>query len=146
MNTPKNPLLYFLVLNFVLLFSLTNNINAGEAQKVGGVYKVESIEKLSDRNFQIKFLAENKTGRFDELTLHSDHVHVAVNRGDIIRVSALILSEQGAKAEVSQLVVFLPSRNGSVPVWLLSNKTTHDELKASKYLEMHTPLNDFFVL
>lgn len=117
-----------------------------EVLKVGGDYTVSAIEKLSEHAFRVEFKAVTPTGHFDTLRLESDHVHVAVRQGETLRLSAEILSEQGPIAEVAQVVLFLPSVQGRVPVWLLSNKAPAGELKATKYLEMHVPLTDYVVM
>jgi hypothetical protein len=114
--------------------------------RVGGDYNVASIEKVGDSAFAIEFKSEKPSGRFDTLRLESDHVHVAVKVGQKIRLSAEILSEKGALAEVAQVVVFLPAADSHVPVWLLSNKARNHELRATKFLEMHDPQTDFTVL
>ena len=94
----------------------------------------------------IEFKAEHPTGHFDVLKLESDHVHVAVKVGQNLRLSAEILSQSGAGAEVSQVVLFLPAPEGHVPVWLLSNKAPPGDLRATRYLEMHSPLNDYMIM
>jgi hypothetical protein len=114
--------------------------------RVGGDYSVAKIDKVGERSFVVEFKSENPTGRFDLLRLESDHVHVAVKVGQKIRLSAEILSEKDSTAEVAQVVVFLPAQDSHVPVWLLSNKATNHELRATKFLEMHDPQTDFTVL
>lgn len=114
--------------------------------RVGGDYTVSSIEKVGDHSFAVEFKSDKASGRFDTLRLESDHVHVAVKVGQKIRLSAEILTEKGAAAEVAQVVVFLPSRDSHVPVWLLSNKAPNHDLRATKFLEMHDPQTDFTVL
>ncbi len=114
--------------------------------RVGGDYNVASVAKVGDRSFVVEFKSEKPTGRFDTLRLESDHVHVAVKVGQKIRLSAEILTEKGTVAEVAQVVVFLPTHDSHVPVWLLSNKAPNHDLRATKFLEMHDPQTDFTVL
>jgi hypothetical protein len=116
------------------------------AAKVGGDYKVARVERDANGVFHIEFRASRPTGRFDLLRLESDHLHVGVKLGQTMRLSAEILSESGAAAEVSQVVMFLPGRSGRVPVWLLSRKAMGRDLRAVRYLEMHVPANDFVVM
>lgn len=123
--------------------------DSGDILRVGGDYTVTAIEKVGEKAFRVEFTADAKTGKFDVLRLDSDHVHVAVKVGQKIRLSAEILAEKGANAEVAQVVVFLPSSQGQeshVPVWLLSNKAPPRDLRAAKYLEMHVPATDFVVM
>ncbi len=114
--------------------------------RVGGNYKVEDVEKVDEKTFRITFRAATESGRFDTLILDSDHLHVAVTKGTTIRLSAEILKDNGKSAEVAQLVIFLPSKVGQTPVWLLSNKAPLRDLRATDYLKMHAPINDYFVL
>ena len=121
-------------------------VESGKALRVGGTYTVQEINKNDDRDFTIVFVSTAPSGRFDELRLDSDHVHVAVREGQEVRLSAEILQEKGSKADVAQVVLFLNGRVGRTPVWLLSNKAKHADLRGARYLEMHVPLNDYFVL
>ncbi len=114
--------------------------------RVGGNYIVKSVEQKSGNSFIVSFTAESQTGKFDELQLESDHVHVAVKVGRTIRLSAEILKANGPKAEISQVVLFFPNAEGHVPVWLISNKFPNRDLKATKYLDMHAPNNDYMIL
>lgn len=114
--------------------------------RVGGDYTVEAIDKVEERSFKIVFKADKPSGHFDVLNLESDHVHVAVKVGQKVRLSAEILSEHGPVAEVAQVVIFFESHVGRVPVWMLSTKSPHRDLRASKYLEMHSPVTDFMVM
>jgi hypothetical protein len=119
---------------------------AEQFTRVGGNYTVKSVEQKSGNSFIVKFTAESQTGTFDELELQSDHVHVAVKVGRTLRLSAEVLKAKGPKAEISQVVLFFPNVEGHVPVWLMSNKFPNRDLKASKYLEMHAPNNDYMIL
>jgi len=114
--------------------------------RVGGNYIVKSVEQKSGDSFLVRFLAETQTGKFDELVLESDHVHVAVKVGRTLRLSAEVLQTKGPKAQISQVVLFFPNAEGHVPVWLMSNKFRNIDLKASKYLDMHAPINDYMIL
>jgi hypothetical protein len=114
--------------------------------RVGGDYTVTAVDKQGEGAFHVEFRAVTPSGKFDLLTLESDHVHVAVKVGQKIRLSAEILTQKGAAAEVAQVVIFLPSAEGRVPVWLLSTKAEGRDLRASRYLEMHVPANDFMIM
>ena len=119
---------------------------AVQVKRVGGDYQVTHVKKLGNRSFLIEFKAATPTGRFDVLRLESDHVHVAVQKGQTLRLSAEVFEDRGRSAEVSQVVLFLPSQRGRVPVWLLSNKFPANDLRGSRYLEMHVPLKDYLVM
>ena len=114
--------------------------------RVGGNYTVTKIDKVTDGAFVMEFKSDAPSGKFDTLTLQSDHVHVAVKVGQKIRLSAEILASSGPNAEVSQMVIFLPHAEGPVPVWLLSNKAPSGDLRGTTYLKMHNPLNDYTIM
>lgn len=118
----------------------------GKFVRVGGNYIVSSVQQKNDNSFLVTFKAEVTSGKFDELRLESDHVHVAVKVGRTLRLSAEVLAAKGPAAEVSQVVLFFPNADSHVPVWLMSNKFPARDLKASRYLEMHAPINDFMIL
>ena len=118
----------------------------GQLLKVGGDYEVTAIEHLNDSEFRVEFKAVTPTGKFDNLSLHSDHVHVAVRIGQKLRLSAEILNSNGLSAEVAQMVIFIANPQGPIPVWLLSNRAGHQDLRAIKYIDMHSPLTDYIVM
>ncbi len=134
----------------LLLFLASNSILIAEPapkiSRVGGDYLVTAIEHLDKEEFRIQFSAVTPTGKFDQLTLHSNHVHVAVKQGQKLRLSAEILADSGATAEVAQMVIFVVNPQGPIPVWLLSNRAGPRELNATKYLEMHSPLTDYIIM
>ncbi len=139
----------FLAIVLSLLTSAASQPQAesnGGILRVGGDYQVGAVTKGRDGSFHIEFRSVQPTGKFDTLTLDSDHVHVAVKIGQKVRLSAEILSEKGASAEVAQVVLFLNTAVGRVPVWLLSNRAPDRDLRASKYLEMHLPSTDYQIM
>lgn len=121
-------------------------LSSDSIQKVGGEYRVSKIDRNSSGVFLIEFKATQPSGRFDILKLESDHVHVSVKVGQVLRLSAEVLDAQGPVAEVAQMVLFISGQSGRVPVWLLSRKAMGRDLKAVRYLEMHFPANDFVVM
>lgn len=114
--------------------------------RVGGDYQIADIERLRDDEFKIVFEAVSKTGKFDSLILISDHVNLKVEKGQVLRISAEIAKEEGASAEVTQVLLFLPNGNSHVPMWMLSKRFPGRELRGSRYIDMHTPTSDFIVL
>ena len=118
----------------------------GQLLKVGGDYEVTAIDHPNDSEFRVEFKAVTPTGKFDILSLHSNHVHVAVRVGQKLRLSAEILSSNGQAAEVAQMVIFIANPQGPIPVWLLSNRAGHQDLRATKYIDMHSPLTDYIVM
>ena len=114
-------------------------------ERVGGDYFIKSIDG-NDSGFVTTFAAVNPTGRFDTIRLESRHIHVAVKVGQRLRISAEVVGGTVRDAEASQVLVFIPSRNGETPVWLLSHRHPSLDLKGARYLEMHAPETDFTVL
>ena len=115
-----------------------------EINRVGGVYRVESIKKKNDSSFLIEFKSIEPNGDYDILRLESDHVHVGVSVGMQMRLSAEILKEFSSYVEVSQVLLFFKRGASTVPVWLLSKKSGRG-LRGARYLEMHAPTSDYVV-
>lgn len=120
-------------------------------ERTGGDYRLANISdrcsvRTSGSCFKMTFTAIKKTGRFDELVLESNHVNLAVRKGDRIRLSAEIAVDRGRTAEVSQVVLFRDGKNPPPPVWMLSRKHKAGPGPAARYLEMHVPQTDFRVL
>ena len=127
--------------------SLLGKINRrSQYQRVGGTFVVSDISKKPDGTFVVEFKSDHPTGRIATVHLESDHVHFAVDVGSKLRISAEILSVNGNIAEASQVLVFIPSRQGHTPVWLLSKRASRFELNGAKLIEMHAPQSDFQIL
>lgn len=135
-----------LTINGAIAGENSNQSAATKAERVGGNYQVVDIEKKANDTFLITFENEAKSGRYDFLTLESDHVHVGVEKGAKLRISAEILSEKGDRAEVSQVLLFLPAGDTHIPVWMLSRKVPVDHLRGARFLEMHAPTSDYSIL
>lgn len=120
--------------------------NSQQVSRIGGNYRVDSIRKIKENIYRITFESLEKTGKYDRLVLESDHVNIGVETGMNIRLSAEVLKEQGAQAEVSQVLLFFPAGDTHVPIWMLSRKVSPRPLRGSKFLEMHAPTSDYFVL
>jgi len=114
-----------------------------EILRVGGDYRVAMIEQMDSGSFRVEFHADQTTGKFDVLVLETDHVNYAVRENEVIRISAEVISVHDEIAEVAQVLLFLPSAQGYVPVWLLSRKGSAFDLRGSRYIEMHAPSSDY---
>lgn len=121
-------------------------IETPSVAKIGGVYKVTKIQKKGGDHFVVEFTSTQKTGKFDVLVLESDHLHVAVEEGKELRLSAEVLKEGKKRTEVAQVLVFLPHGATHVPVWLLSRNAPNRDLRGSRYIEMHAPTSDYLIL
>lgn len=113
--------------------------------KVGGNYTVVSIDQNNKGYFVTKFKSEVPAEKLQMLVLESDHVHFSLEVGQKVRLTAEVLSEKGNTAEVSQVLLFLPHVQGFTPVWLLSRKAATEDLRSSKYIDMHSPQSDYSI-
>lgn len=114
-------------------------------KRVGGDYKVTKIQKQNDGHFRIDFESKVKSGRYDHLFLVSDHVNISVQEGSMLRLSAEVMEDSKTAAEVSQVLLFIPYGETHVPVWMMSARAKNQELKSSKYIEMHAPTSDYLI-
>lgn len=115
-----------------------------KVERIGGTFVVTSIKPLKSSGFRVIFTAKEGTPRFKTLVLESPHVHMSLTEGSSLRLSADVISTTGDTADISQVVVFIPSRNGNTPVWMLSKRVI-DPVPPAKLLEMHDPHNDYQV-
>lgn len=131
-------------------FSETNGPSAAEPTaeliRIGGNYLVYEISENPSGTFRIEFRAEQPNGKYGTIVLNSDHVHLAVTKGQKLRISAEISRVVEGVAEATQVLVFIPNIRGPMPVWLLSSRSKNLHLGGAKYLEMHAPLSDYNVL
>ena len=105
---------------------------------------MSSIKALDSGSYQIIF--DNKADEpTKSLVLISDHVHLGIEPGQQLRLSAEVLREGKENIEVSQVLLFLPGEYGATPVWMLSQNASSYELKGAKFLDMHSPSADFTV-
>ena len=114
--------------------------------RVGGDYVVHDIRKSGDHSFEIEFRAADPTGKYDRVILTSDHVHMAVIKGQKLRISAEVTQTKDNVAEATQVLIFVPNSRGAMPVWMLSSRSKSLDLHGSKYLEMHAPQSDYDIL
>lgn len=143
------------ILRQLILMSLVGNLIFGVAGatehqqsepdviKVGGTYRVHAIKGSPNDQFTVVFRAVEASGDFDELVLVTDHVNFTVRKGAEVRLSAEVLKKYNDYAEVSQVVIFMPSPQGGVPVWMLSARSRAKDLRGTSYLKMHAPTTDY---
>ena len=128
-------------LGFVLI-----QTSYSQVKRVGGDYIVSSIESLDSDKVRITFRSAQSTGSYDQLVLVSDHVHMGIQESDRLRISAEVVeAKPNGISVVSQVLVFLPSRQGPTPVWMLSKTHPPSNLSGAKLLEMHAPSADYQV-
>ena len=141
----KNLLRAFVLL-VLLIAQVDVNANElaqnGKIERIGGDFLVKSIHRKSDGSFAIVFESESPQAKFKTLNLESAHVHVAIVEKSKIRLSADVIDIDGTSANVSQVVLFLPGREGRTPIWMLS-KSARPKGPPSKLIEMHVPSTDY---
>ena len=136
------------MIRFILLlwFTVISGQGISEVKKVAGDYIVSSLKASSGGNIKITFDAVNKSGRYDKLILISDHVHMSIRGSDKVRISAEVVgTDADGSSIVSQVLVFLPSVQGPVPVWMLSRTHPPQRFSGARLLEMHAPSADYLV-
>lgn len=134
-----------LVLASLALLAAQNNTSA-ELVRVGGEFRVKSIEKTKDRGFLITFTSTDRKAQVQEITLDSAYLHVSVEEGKVLRLSAEVASQRGSTVTARQILLFLPTPGSYLPVWLLSRSAPAlSDLKGAKYIDMHAPQSDFLM-
>lgn len=129
-------------MKYILFFLASLIVSATAAEKVGGTYRVQSIER-SEQGFQLTLASEPSTGKFDTLRMQADHVHFGLKEGEVFRISAEIGETKEGVTSIRQLVVFFPGQQGPVPVWMVAKGISPKEPTAAKMIEMHAPQSDF---
>lgn len=114
--------------------------------RVAGDFIVSSLQPSYQGGFSVTFRSELPTSRFNTLKLSTDHVHASIQVGQKIRLSAEVSEDEGQKAEVSQVVIFVPTEMGSASVWLMSNRNFPVDLQPVSFLKMHSPQTDFLIM
>ncbi len=133
-------------MSFPLLGQVLRADPIAKVERIGGQFRIVSIEHLGEKDFRIKFESEPKTGKHDYLVLRSDHLHLAMQEGQVLRLSAEVIRDRGSELEVTQVLLFLPSGQGTVPIWLLSSQHVPQEFRGARWLEMHAPQADYLIL
>ncbi|SME89663.1 hypothetical protein [Pseudobacteriovorax antillogorgiicola] len=119
-------------------------VGLSQVQRVGGNFEVVRIKPKPQGLVEVVFHALTPSGKYDQLQLISDHVHMGVKVGDHLRLSAEIVEPKPhGLSQVSQVLIFLPSRQGETPVWMLSRTRPPQKLSGAKLLEMHAPGADY---
>lgn len=134
-----------LVLASMLLLGAQNNTST-KLVRVGGEFKVKSIQKTKDHSFVVTFASTDSQAKVQEIKLESTYLHVSVEEGKVLRLSAEVATQQGRVVEAKQILLFLPTASSYLPVWLLSRSAPAlSDLKGAKYIDMHAPQSDFLL-
>lgn len=134
-----------LLLASLALLAAQNNASA-ELVRVGGEFKVKSIAKTEDHGFLITFTSTDRKAQVQRITLDSAYLHVSVEEGKVLRLSAEVATRQGSTVAARQILLLLPTPGSYLPVWLLSRSAPAlSDLKGAKYIDMHAPQSDFLM-
>lgn len=133
---------------FILqLFVAMITLATANAVRVSGEFVVKSITADKQGFFTVIFTNTSKSAKIGTLRLETRHLHVAIEQGKRLRLSAEIGKWRGNVVEARQILVFVPTASSHTPIWLLSRHNTGDKkLQGAKYLDMHAPQSDFLVL
>jgi hypothetical protein len=119
----------------------------GKVLRIGGEFRIKSIEKLAEKDFRVVFESLTKTAKANQLVLRTNHIHFGLSEGEQIRLSAEVVGEGSDVLNVTQVLLFIPQETyGMTPVWILSNQFPTGELRGAKWLEMHAPQADYQVM
>ena len=137
----------FLILSFLSAFSFAKE---QVTKRVGGQYVVADIstEENEPNVYKIKFNSETSTGKYDSILLETYNLHLHLEKGSSYRISAEILKSIDPEekiVEASQVLIFIPKKEGAYPVWILSKNSEQTELSGAKYIEMHAPQSDYVI-
>ena len=133
----------FLWLSRIGFFLFASQAMAKETAHITGHYRVEAIKKTDTDARQIIFRAQDSTTRDKVLVIESDHVHIGLRVGLILKISAEILERRKEIIELSQVLLYLDG--GSQRVFQISRNVPFSGLKSARFLEMHSPMNDFLI-
>lgn len=121
------------------------NQTKAQIQKVAGDYRIEKIIRTDTDSFKIVFHHVNNEEPFATLVLFSNHIHVGLAEGQVLRLSAEVLKRQETFTEVAQVLAYVPTDYGKTPVWLLSQNRPQLQLRGAKFIEMHAPAADYAI-
>ena len=134
----RNCLKYLMIITLFLMMPTAHG-EESKLLKIGGEFLIKSIEK-ENASFVVVFKAQDG-GK--DLVLHTDHVHVGLQAGSKLRLSAEVTHE-GDLLEINQVMVFIPIAEGVKPIWMLSKSYKSGNLP-SRYIEMHDPQSDYIL-
>ena len=125
----------------IITLATTNSV------RVSGEFVVKSITADKQGFFTVIFANTAKDAKVNMLRLETRHLHVAIEQGKRLRLSAEVGKWRGNIVEARQILVFVPTASSHTPIWLLSRHSSNDKkLQGAKYLDMHAPQSDFLVL
>lgn len=122
------------------------NTKVGKSMRVGGDYEISEINRTAS-GFRVVFTSQTKGVKFNRLILDTQHIHIGLNKGDKLRLSADVMKETNDTATINQVMIFLQTQEGKTPIWLISkHQSKFDLLRQNDLLKMHSPQSDYLLL
>lgn len=135
----------FLFVALSILLGIEVSAEDTRIERVGGEFRVESL-RPDNSGFIVTFESTDPKADIKKIRLESNQVHVSVEEGKVLRLSAEVLSLRNGVVEAGQVLLFLPTAGSYLPVWLLSrHKPGLSSLNGARYLDMHAPQSDYLL-
>ena len=138
---------FLLILPCLWLSSLAGAEDA--LKKIGGEFVVSEIKRMNSGFFEVTFTSALTDLKPSTLKLVSDHVHIRLEKGLKLRISAEVAEVKGNTGLLKQVLLFMPQSSDEshiLPIWMLSSVYPTKSLKGARYIEMHAPTADYQVM
>lgn len=113
-------------------------------KRVEGRFKVKTIKRL-DSYYRLVFENIDRTAKTKHLTLDTNYVHIGVERGKVLRLSAEVRASDNDGNEIKQVLLYLPKEGSHSPVWMLSRSHPQMKFTGARLLDMHAPQSDYLL-
>ena len=131
-----------------LLLTFVSDVYATDSRRIGGKFVVQSVKAnkaSAGGGYTVVFKNNSPDTQIKKIVLETNYVHVGVEVGKTLRLSAEFNSLQKGVAKAKQVLVFLPTAKSHSPVWLLSKQQSLSKLTGAKMLDMHAPQSDYLL-
>lgn len=115
-----------------------------QGKLVEGQFKVKTIERRYGYH-RLVFENVDRTATTKRLTLDTNYVHVGVEKGRVLRLSADVSAAGNASREIKQVLLYLPQDGSHTPVWMLSRSHPQMKFTGARLLDMHAPQSDYLL-
>ena len=109
---------------------------------VVGKFKVKAIEQR-DGYHRLVFENVDLAAKTKRLTLDTNYVHIGVERGQVLKLSADVMAV--GSSEITQVLLYLPKDGSHSPVWMLSRLHPRMKFTGARLLDMHAPQSDYLL-
>ena len=115
---------------------------AVKGKLVTGKFKVKAIEPRAGYH-RVVFENIDLTAKTKRLTLDTNYVHVGVERGQVLKLSADVIAT--GSSEIKQVLLYIPKDGSHSPVWMLSHLHPQMKFTGARLLDMHAPQSDYLL-